>query len=161
MPRAPYAFDVSAAVGGPLIVVKFSDGRQESISLSDKRFIRQMLKSDQKLLRLYEDAINELGSAYNVAARRAIDEDAGEAILAVTYQREGIQRKRWVSQVKDEVGGLVSDLRSAGLAPQVNGDPASDDWVEILVPFKSVEDVVTAYDIIDEVVQASPKYWGW
>ncbi len=161
MLRTPYEFDVSAAIGGPLIVVKFQDGRQVSASLGDKRFIQQMLPTDRELLTLYNEAINELGSAYNIAARRAIDEAHGKAILAVTYQREGMQKKRWVSEAKDEVGGLVSDLRDAGFSPEVDGDPEKDDWVQIVTPFTSVEEVTTAYDIIDEAVEASPKYWGW
>ena len=161
MPRTSYSFDIAAAAGGPLIAVRFADGRETTGWLSDKNFIRQMNIVDQKLLRLYENAINALGSSYNVFAGRAMNEAEGAAFIAVIYQREGVQRKRWVTKKKDEVVDLTVQLLKAGIVPGVSGDPEKDDFVRIYAPFKSADEALRAYEIIDRAVQASPKYWGW
>lgn len=161
MPRMTYGFDIAASVGGPLIDVRFSDGRQSSGWLKDKKFIRQMLKVDQDLLALYGKVVQALGSAYNVFARRKQGETRGTAFLAVTYEREGVQRKRWTAEPRDEVSELVEELQQAGFSTDVDGVPMKDDFVQILVPFRSVDEAVRAYAIIEQTVAASPKYWGW
>lgn len=161
MPRMAYGFDVAASVGGPLIDVKFSDGRHASGWLKDKKFVRQMLKVDQDLLALYGEVAQALGSAYNLFAQRKLGEARGSASLVVTYQHEGVQRKRWVASAKDEVGILLGALTEAGFRPIVDGTPEKDDFVQILVPFESLERALLAHSLISDVVQQSPKYWGW
>lgn len=161
VPRLTYGFDIAASVGGPLIDVKFSDGREASGWLKDKKFVGQMVKADQQLLALYSEVIQALGSAYNVFARRRLGEAQGTAFLVVTYQREGVQRKRWIAAAKDDVGLLLDALREARFAPISDGDPSKDDYVQILVPFESLDRALLAHSLISDVVRQSPKYWGW